>query len=82
MAGKPFERGKAEPPANGISNSDYAGNFRDFLNAVPDGSPWCFWYGALEPHRGYEYGAGVAKGGKKLPTRSSTTMPSWARCSI
>ena len=28
--------------------------------------PWCFWYGSVEPHRGYEYGSGVAKGGKKL----------------
>ncbi len=25
-----------------------------------------FWYGAIEPHRGYEFGSGVAKGGKKL----------------
>ena len=31
----------------------------------PD-KPWCFWYGAIEPHRGYEFGSGVAKGGKKL----------------
>ncbi|MEZ6091483.1 MAG: sulfatase-like hydrolase/transferase [Pirellulaceae bacterium] len=35
--------------------------------AASDGSnPWCFWYGAVEPHRAYEYGSGVAKGGKKL----------------
>jgi N-sulfoglucosamine sulfohydrolase len=65
MAGKAFERRKAEPPAKGISNSDYAGNFADFMQAVPAETPWCFWYGALEPHRGYEYGSGVAKGGKR-----------------
>jgi N-sulfoglucosamine sulfohydrolase len=66
MAGEPFERHKAEPPASGISNSDYAGNFADFLAAVPTGKPWCFWYGGLEPHRGYEFGSGIAKAGKQL----------------
>lgn len=66
MAGQGFERRKAEPPAKGISNSDYAGNFADFLSAVPAGTSWCFWYGSVEPHRGYEFGSGVAKGGKQL----------------
>lgn len=66
MAGQPFNRRKATPPASGISNNDYAANFADFLDAVPAGKPWCFWYGSLEPHRGYEAGSGVAKGGKKL----------------
>jgi N-sulfoglucosamine sulfohydrolase len=66
MAGRPFNRHTAPPPARGISRNDYAGNFADFLDAVPEGRPWCFWYGALEPHRGYEYGVGVARGGKKL----------------
>ncbi len=66
LAGKPFEKRKARPPARGISSNDYARNFADFLDARPAGSPWCFWYGAYEPHRGYEYGAGAAKGGKKI----------------
>jgi arylsulfatase A-like enzyme len=66
MAGKPFESRKTPPPAKGISNSDYAGNFADFLKAVPAGTPWCFWCGGLEPHRAFEFGSGVAKGGKKL----------------
>ncbi len=66
MAGQPFNQRKAPPPARGISNNDYAGNFADFLKAAPKGQPWCFWYGAVEPHRGYEYGSGVAKGGKHL----------------
>lgn len=66
MAGRGFEARKAEPPTSGISNSDYAGNFADFLKAAPAGKPWCFWYGSLEPHRAYEYGSGVAKGGKRL----------------
>jgi len=66
MTGKAFNRRKATPPASGISNNDYAANFEDFLDAAPPNTPWCFWYGAVEPHRGYEFGSGVAKGGKKL----------------
>ena len=64
MTGKPYNRRKATPPARQISNNDYAGNFADFLNAATD-KPWCFWYGATEPHRGYQYGVGVSRG-KKL----------------
>jgi arylsulfatase A-like enzyme len=66
MAGRPFNSRKLAPPTSGIDNNDYAANFEDFLNAAPGGQPWSFWYGALEPHRAYEYGSGVAKGGKKL----------------
>jgi hypothetical protein len=66
MTGKPFNQRTAQPPTTGISNNDYAGNFAAFLDAAPEGKPWCFWYGAIEPHRGYEFGSGVAKGGKKL----------------
>ena len=65
MAGRPFNKRKLTPPAKGISNNDYAANFEDFLDAAPKGKPWSFWFGCVEPHRGYEYGSGVAKGGKK-----------------
>ncbi|HUG17575.1 MAG TPA: sulfatase [Planctomycetaceae bacterium] len=66
MTGKPYNARKATPPASGINNNDYAANFDDFLAEVPEDKPWCFWYGATEPHRGYENGAGVKKGGKSL----------------
>ena len=66
LAGTGFDKRTAKPPARGISNKDYATNFQDFLEAKPEDQPWCFWYGCYEPHRRYEYGAGVAKGGKKL----------------
>ena len=65
MAGRPFNKRTLTPPASGISKNDYAANFEDFLEAAPKGQPWCFWYGCVEPHRGYEYGSGAAKGGKK-----------------
>jgi hypothetical protein len=66
MAGRPFDARTASPPTACISKNDYAANFADFLAAVPATKPWCFWYGGHEPHRAYEYGSGVAKGGKKL----------------
>lgn len=66
MAGRAFDGRKTTPPTTAIGSNDYAANFADFLEAAPKGQPWSFWYGALEPHRGYEYGSGVAKGGKKV----------------
>lgn len=66
LAGPAYNRLKAKPPASGISPIDYAANFEQFLKACPEDQSWCFWYGGLEPHRRYEYGAGVNKAGKKL----------------
>ena len=66
MAGTPFNKRTAPAPTSGINKNDYAANFSDFLAARPAGEPWCFWYGSIEPHREYEYGAGVSKGGKQL----------------
>ena len=66
MTGTPFDKRKSPPLTRGISNNDYAANFVDFLNAAPTNRPWFFWFGCHEPHRNYEYGSGVAKGGKKL----------------
>ena len=65
IAGKPWDRLKAKPPAKMISANDYAGNFDAFLDAKPSEQPFCFWYGATEPHRAYEFKAGATKGGKK-----------------
>ena len=66
LTGKVWNEAKTPSPTNGISNIDYAANLDRFLDAAPNDKPWCFWYGGLEPHRGYEYGSGIAKGGKKL----------------
>lgn len=66
MTGKAFNRRKAPAPTSGIGASDYAANFEDFLDSVPKDKPWAFWYGAVEPHRGYEFGSGVKKGGYRL----------------
>jgi N-sulfoglucosamine sulfohydrolase len=65
MTGQPFQKRKLTPPTSFISNDDYAANFKDFLDAAPKDRPWFFWYGGHEPHRPYEFGSGVVKGGMK-----------------
>lgn len=37
-----------------------------YLKSLKVNKPFCFWYGSTEPHRAYEYGAGINKGDKKL----------------
>lgn len=65
LTGKGYNRRKTTPPTAGISDTDYAANFADFLDAAPKDKPWAFWYGSVEPHRGYEFGSGVKTGGMK-----------------
>ncbi len=64
-AGPEFNNRKLTPPRPEVSALDYAGNFGDFLKQREKGRPFCFWYGATEPHRTYEAGSGL-KAGKKL----------------
>ncbi|MBI1373385.1 MAG: sulfatase-like hydrolase/transferase [Phycisphaera sp.] len=66
LAGKPYQKQHAKPPTSGISSIDYASNFNDFLDDRPTDKPFCFWYGATEPHRGYEFQSGIKKGGKSI----------------
>jgi len=63
-AGPSYDKIKNDPPAGGMGKNDYAANFETFLAARKPGQPFCFWYGASEPHRGYEQGSG-ARAGKK-----------------
>lgn len=55
-AGTAYNRRRLDPPNPGIMDIDYPANFADFLEARPSGAPFCFWYGAGEPHRGYAGG--------------------------
>ena len=64
-AGPTFSQITTKPPHGGIRNTDYAANFSAFLAARPEGEPFCFWYGASEPHRVFEQGVGL-KVGKDL----------------
>ena len=64
FTGDSFQTRKTQAPTTAVSSNDYAANFSDFLDTVEAGKPWFFWFGAMEPHRAYEYGSGAAKGGK------------------
>lgn len=66
ITGKSYNRRRSPPPTPAMSQNDYAANFVDFLDEARADAPWCFWYGATEPHRGYEFQSGVNKGGKQL----------------
>jgi N-sulfoglucosamine sulfohydrolase len=66
LTGKAYNEFSTNPPARHISNNDYSTNFEAFLDDNPEGKPFCFWYGSTEPHRAYEFGAGIAQGLKEL----------------
>lgn len=63
-AGPGYSRFRNKAPLN-ISNTDYFTNFEAFLKEKKAGKPFCFWYGGLEPHRGYKKGIGL-ESGKRL----------------
>ena len=62
ITGKMWNEKTLVPPTSCISKVDYAANFEEFMKARPKGKPFCFWYGALEPHRDYEYGSSLKTG--------------------
>jgi len=46
----------------GMSDMDYYGNFRQFLDQTDNSKPFCFWFGGHEAHRVYSQGIGEACG--------------------
>ncbi|WP_119079958.1 sulfatase family protein [Chitinophaga alhagiae] len=77
---KAYNGARTTPPTSGISVIDYAANFDTFLNGAAGQQPFFFWYGGLEPHRGYEYGSGIAKGNKRLEDIPASDLPaSWPK---
>lgn len=71
LIGESWDRKKTKPPTTGLSGIDYSSNFEEFLKEVNPGAPWFFWCGPHEPHRRYEYGSGVAKGGMNVASVDS-----------
>ncbi|PXX22827.1 sulfatase [Arenibacter sp. ARW7G5Y1] len=65
LCGQNWSSKKLLPPTKNISNIDYSSNFINFLRNKPKDKPFCFWYGAHEPHRRYEYKSGI-RSGKKI----------------
>jgi arylsulfatase A-like enzyme len=76
LTGRAYNRLKATPPTPQISPNDYAANFADFLKNKPAGQPFCFWFGAQEPHRRYQAGSG-AKLGHKSVAQIDRVPASW-----
>lgn len=61
-AGNQYSERKSPPPHEFMNEIDYAANFEAFLEDREDDQPFCFWYGATEPHRAYESGIGARAG--------------------
>jgi len=57
-AGEKWNQHSLTPPTKNISKVDYTENFKSFYNAKAKDQPFCFWYGATEPHRDYSFGSG------------------------
>lgn len=53
-AGPEYNDLKLQPPYKSISNKDYIGNFKAFLDQNTDSKPFCFWFGTHEAHRAFE----------------------------
>ena len=61
----------------GFTRNPAGPGFKDlatFLKAVPDGKPFCFWFGSQDPHRPYEVGSGAGIG---LKTNHVVVPPFW-----
>ncbi|MDE7437748.1 MAG: sulfatase [Muribaculaceae bacterium] len=65
LTGKAYNKIRTTPPTPDISPIDYSANFGQFLAERDPSKPFCFWYGAREPHRGYEYQSSL-KAGKRV----------------
>ncbi len=66
-AGKAYNEYRKTPEIgslkiSGIAGHDYLRNFRKFMSERSEGQPFCFWFGALEPHREYHKGIGKLSG--------------------
>ncbi len=63
--------------AGGFTRNPAGPTFKDFatfLKTVPDGKPFCFWFGSHDPHRPYKAGSGASIG---LKTDHVVVPPFW-----
>lgn len=74
-AGPAYDKRRTAVRAKGVSETDYAANFEDFLTCKPKGTPFCFWYGGHEPHRAYERGSGLRSGKRLEDVRVPPFLP-------
>ena len=64
-AGPSVPKVRTKAPTTGMADNNYSGTFEAFLESKEPGKPFCFWYGASEPHRVFEKGSGL-RAGKKI----------------
>lgn len=65
LTGKAYNSHKLTKRYHGIDSTDYAANFAQFLKERDKSKPFHFWYGAKEPHVGYEHGSWKKEGKKR-----------------
>jgi N-sulfoglucosamine sulfohydrolase len=53
-------------------------DFATFLKSVPEGKPFCFWFGSTDPHRMYDRGTGVKSGLKIEDVKVPAYLPDTA----
>ncbi len=63
-AGPAYQVPDVNVPA-GIRGTDYTESFRKFLQERETGQPFCFWFGASEPHRPFGW-ENAKRGGRRL----------------
>lgn len=73
-AGPGYSVASEATPA-GIRSTDYAASFAKFMDARKEGQPFCFWFGASEPHRGFGKGIGIAHGGNPREVKVPKFLP-------
>jgi len=54
MAGRAYETCKVPKPTPGVAATDYAANFKRFLEKRERGQPFFFWAGTQEPHEPWD----------------------------
>jgi uncharacterized sulfatase len=50
-------------------------DFKSFLEARPEGAPFCFWFGSQDPHRAYTWESGVKSGMKPEDVQVPAYLP-------
>lgn len=75
VMGASFDARRLGEPKVGVSPNDYAANFNDFLAKRDARKPFCFWFGAAEPHQSYEVGAWKREGKRLGQARLPRCLP-------
>jgi len=69
---------KAFGPGKDLPNPVAGDKFKspaEFFKAHPKDKPFCFWFGASDPHRGYKKGSGVNSGMKLADVNVPGSLP-------